>query len=82
MHQTPLLSSRRRTRLSTLLVDELTEALAGFDAQNQFSLDKTFLNNIGMWRASKTSTFAKALELDVLFKRNDPDLSGDGRHSG
>lgn len=56
----------------TVLVEELTEALAGFDTQNQFSLDKSFLNNIGMWRASKTSTFAKALELDVLFKRNDP----------
>ena len=55
-----------------VLVDELTEALAGFDTQNQFALDKGFLNNIGMWRASKTSTFAKALELDVLFKRNDP----------
>lgn len=56
----------------TVLVEELTEALAGFDTQNQFSLDKSFLNNIGMWRASKMSTFAKALELDVLFKRNDP----------
>ena len=56
----------------TVLVDELTEALAGFDAQNQFALDKDFLNNIGMWRASKTSTFARALELEVLFKRNDP----------
>ena len=55
-----------------VLVEELTEALVGFDTQNQFSLDKSFLNNIGMWRASKTSTFAKALELDVLFKRNDP----------
>ena len=55
-----------------VLVDELTEALAGFNTQNQFALDKSFLNNIGMWRASKTSTFAKALELDVLFKRNDP----------
>jgi hypothetical protein len=55
-----------------VLVEELTEALAGFDTQNQFSLDKSFLNNIGMWRASKMSTFAKALELDVLFKRNDP----------
>jgi len=66
-----------------VLVDELTEALAGFDTQNQFSLDKSFLNNIGMWRASKTSTFAKALELDVMFKRNDPiyqamdDIMGD-----
>ncbi len=55
-----------------VLVDELTEALAGFNTQNQFALDKGFLNNIGMWRASKTSTFAKALELEVLFKRNDP----------
>jgi hypothetical protein len=55
-----------------VLVEELTEALAGFDTQNQFSLDKSLLNNIGMWRASKMSTFAKALELDVLFKRNDP----------
>ena len=55
-----------------VLVEELTEALAGFDTQNQFSLDKSFLNNIGMWRASKMSTFAKALELEVLFKRNDP----------
>ncbi len=55
-----------------VLVDELTEALAGFDDQNKFALDKNFLDNIGMWRASKTSTFAKALELDVLFKRNDP----------
>jgi hypothetical protein len=66
-----------------VLVEELTEALAGFDTQNQFSLDKSFLNNIGMWRASKTSTFAKALELDVMFKRNDPiyqamdDIMGD-----
>jgi hypothetical protein len=55
-----------------VLVDELTEALAGFSDKNQFSLDKDFLNNIGMWRASKTSTYAKAMELDVLFKRNDP----------
>jgi hypothetical protein len=55
-----------------VLVDELTEALAGFSDQNKFALDKDFLNNIGMWRASKTSTFAKALDLEVLFKRNDP----------
>ena len=54
------------------LVEELTEALAGFDVHNQFALNKSFLTNIGKWRSSKVSMYARALGLEDVFIRNDP----------
>ena len=56
----------------TKVVNELTELLASFDAQNQFALNKDFLTNIGKWRSAKTSMYAAALNLDNIFKVNDP----------
>lgn len=55
-----------------VLVEELTKALEGFDEQNKFALNKAFLSNIGKWRSSKTSMYARALGLDTLFMENDP----------
>ncbi len=55
-----------------VVIDELTEGLKGFEKRNQFALNQDFLRNCGMWRASKTSMYAKALELETAFKANDP----------
>ena len=55
-----------------VIIEELTEGLKGFDKQYQFDLSKDFLTNVGMWGSSKTSMFAKALDLESAFKANDP----------
>ena len=54
------------------VVQELTDLLRGFDSQNQFALNKKFLTNLGRWHSAKTSMYALALNLDNVFKVNDP----------
>ena len=55
-----------------VLIDELTESLAGFDQANQFAVDKDFLMNLGKWMASKNSMYARALGMVERFQVNDP----------
>lgn len=54
------------------LVDDLTEKLQGFDEQNQFGLNGNFLSNIGIWIASKTSVYARALGMIERYQMHDP----------
>ena len=55
-----------------VLIDDLTESLAGFDQNNQFAVDKDFLMNLGKWMASKNSMYARALGMVERFQVNDP----------
>ena len=55
-----------------VVIEELTTGLEGFDKGNQFGLNHDFLKNVGMWGSSKSSMFAKALDLEAAFKANDP----------
>jgi hypothetical protein len=56
----------------TVIIDELTQSLAGFDQANQFAVNKEFLMNLGTWIASKNSMYARALGMVERFQANDP----------
>ena len=55
-----------------VMVDQLKANLSSFERKFRFQLDKDFLMNLGRWESVQFSRYAKILQLDATFRKNDP----------
>ena len=55
-----------------VMVDQLKANLSSFERKFRFQLDKDFLMNLGRWQSVQFSRYAKILQLDATFRKNDP----------